>query len=50
MIMKCWKYTVMIAINFVEINHINALYNPEGVDMPLNKWTKPNQTKQIILG
>ena len=36
---------VMITIKHLSMNQILALNNPSEVDMPLNKWTKPNQTK-----
>ena len=33
---------VMIIIKHLEMNKIWALNNPWRVDIPLNKWTKPN--------
>ena len=36
----------MIIIKHSEINQILALYNPEGVDVQLNKKSKSKQTKK----
>ena len=35
----------MILIKHLQMNQISATNNPKGVDVPLNKYTKSNQTK-----
>ena len=33
----------IITIKHLRVNQVSVLDNPQGVDKPLNKWTKSNQ-------
>ena len=39
---------VMIIIKHLQMNKISALNNPQGINILLNKYAKPNQTKYFI--